>query len=165
MSRDVLQPSRFLGILVLGLSLLSWIYALSANAATDFSGWFEGASGYEKALAQHKSSKKPLFVYVYAPWCPYCQQFDENVLSSAYTRSALQNYLKVRLYPKTGPKERTIADQLGVEGYPSLYVKFANASRYQEVSRSVRLGGKTVLAGPTEFVQGLRKLAPDDSCC
>src|SRR5438067_6273611 len=47
-----------------------------------YSAWYEGASGYDAAIAEHHSSGKPLMLYFHADWCRYCTLLERDVLST-----------------------------------------------------------------------------------
>lgn len=52
----------------------------SVQASDLFAGWFDGADGYAQAFEKHTSSSKPLVVYFYTDWCPYCRRLENEIL-------------------------------------------------------------------------------------
>jgi len=93
-----------------------------------FDDWWSGASGYERALAQHERSGWPMLVYFYADWCPYCRQLDTATLATATVQQTLRRFVKVRINPERGRSELELARQFRIAGYPSLFIIPAAAS-------------------------------------
>lgn len=123
-------------LFVLFFCLLSIVYSPSSVFAGE---WLEGANGYARGQDQAKVSGKPLVLYVYTDWCPYCRKFEKHTLADAAVKKVLENFVLVRINPDNGSRENQISEQYGVEGYPSIY--FTNPSSgqvSQEVTRSVR---------------------------
>ena len=86
-------------------------------------GWYEGASGYERALVEQKSSGKPVMVYFHTAWCGYCKQLDHDVFSTgAFSQRYGASLLKVQINPEKGRDEASIARQYSVHGFPTVYI-------------------------------------------
>jgi hypothetical protein len=49
-------------------------------------GWYEGASGYQAALAEARADRHPVAVYFRTDWCPVCKEFDRALLSTPEVR-------------------------------------------------------------------------------
>ncbi|HNX68741.1 MAG TPA: thioredoxin family protein [Candidatus Omnitrophota bacterium] len=85
-------------------------------------GWYSGAAGYTKALAEYEKTNRPMAIYISVAWCPYCRAFEKEVLSSPWVREFLKDKIKVNINPESSRQENAIAFQYGVTGFPSFYV-------------------------------------------
>ena len=71
--------------------------------------------------------KKPLFVDVWAEWCPPCQHLKNNVFPSAEAQRALAGYVPVSLMTETRdrrpiPDAMRAAARFRVEAFPTLLI-------------------------------------------
>lgn len=91
----------------------------------------QGAVVWEHDLAAAQvralKEKKPLFVDVWAEWCPPCQHLKNNVFPTAEAQRALAGYVPVSLMTETRdrrptPGGREAAARFKVEAYPTLVV-------------------------------------------
>lgn len=97
--------------------------SVAAPAAGQWSdGWYQGASGYEKAIEEYRRTNKPMVVYMSVTWCPYCRKFEKEVLSSPRVQNVLRDMIKVALNPESGGRENAIAFQYGIRGFPSFFL-------------------------------------------
>lgn len=143
-------------ILVLAFSGYAVFNSVEARqqAAVVFKDWYEDQAGHERALADRKATHRPTLVYIYAPWCPHCQQFNANVLSNPSVRHFVSQYPHVRIAPDHGPGERQLMARYGAEGYPAFYVVMPDG-KVQHVDTFITapvVRPKT----PAEFIQSLR---------
>lgn len=83
------------------------------------SSWFQGVSGFERAMAQQKESGQPVAVYFYATWCPYCRALERDVLSKAKVEKHLERALKVKVDIDEDPD---LARQFGIASVPGFVV-------------------------------------------
>lgn len=81
--------------------------------------WYSGASGYQEALALQKSTAKPIALFFHTEWCQNCKRLRETVLATPEVERFLKNAIAVKINPESGLKERQIADNYGVRGYPT----------------------------------------------
>ncbi|MDH4226417.1 MAG: thioredoxin family protein [Deltaproteobacteria bacterium] len=95
--------------------------ATTTNNRLD-STWRNGRSGHDDAVDSRPSHKKPVLVYFYTDWCPYCKKLESSVLSSPDVVNALKDVKKVRINPEKGKDEYTLATKYGVTYYPSLFI-------------------------------------------
>lgn len=104
---------------------------LEQIAITNYSSekWFEGAGGYQEALATSRKTGAPIFLYVHTDWCGYCKKFEKSLLVNANVNVALSNFIKVKLNPEDGADEKLIHTSLGGGGYPSIYSKLPNTKK------------------------------------
>jgi thiol-disulfide isomerase/thioredoxin len=82
--------------------------------------WSEGARGFRSASNEQRASGSPMLLYFRTDWCPYCKEFDREVLSDSGVSTAIAPAVKVRINPEDGDDERALAKKFGVTGYPRL---------------------------------------------
>jgi thioredoxin-related protein len=139
------------------ICLLIALTGLPAGAAEfDTSNWFEGATGFEAALEQAKQSRKPLFVYFRTDWCPYCKQFEKELLSSHEVRQFCEDVIKVTINPEAGMDENRIAAAYSVRGFPAIFMHPVDGQPRQ-IRRTVMREGGVSLQTPEEFVETLSR--------
>jgi thiol-disulfide isomerase/thioredoxin len=120
--------------------------------------WYEGASGYQDAVAEARDTHKPMTVYFRTDWCPYCRRLDSELLGSGPVIAYLRSVVKVRINPEAGAVEKEIARRYGVTGYPSLYLHQAAAPSFAKFSAYTQGNDGWHLCSPEEFVDRVRKL-------
>ena len=96
--------------------------------------WSEGARGFRTASNEQRVSRRPMLLYFHTDWCPYCKQFDREILPDAEVAKAIAPAVKVRINPEKGADENEIARRYGVTGYPTLILVA------EEGAAPVRLG-------------------------
>lgn len=78
------------------------------------------------ALARAQREKKPLFVDVWAEWCPPCQHLKKNVFPTTEAQRALAGYVPVSLMTETRDRKpqpaAKAAERFRVEAYPTLLI-------------------------------------------
>jgi len=132
------------------LSLWSAVCGLWAVPAFASENWLEGANGYARGLDQAKLSGKPLILYFYTDWCPYCRKFENNILADAAVKKNLESFIRVQVNPDDGSRENELARQYRVSGYPT--VLFARASDLQ----GAEAAGRAIRA-PADFIQATNR--------
>jgi thiol:disulfide interchange protein len=118
--------------LLFSLVVSRWSSVASAEA------WLEGAAGYEQGVAQAKSANKPMVVMFYTDWCGYCRKLQKNVLSKPEVIKALSNFVQVRINPEKGSRESQLAEEYGIQGYPTVFFETPNSEK-----PPMELGGAT----------------------
>lgn len=93
-----------------------------SNSRKSSASWYSGASGYSQALKEHKRTRKPLAVYFYTDWCGYCKKFEKNTLPRSNVKQYMNSIIKVRINPDKGTREKSLARQYSVGGYPSFFM-------------------------------------------
>ena len=137
-------PWRLVPIRPLILVCLLFMGAQVGEAALD------GAGGFRQALEQSRQTGKPVAMFVYTDWCPYCRQFISKVLSSGEVRQYLAGIIEVRLNPEHGQAEEAIARRYGVTGYPTYFIFPPGSDQPRRVAAH---GGMA----PAQFVQECKK--------
>lgn len=102
-------------------------------AASDTYSWYEDADGYAEAFEIAKTEKRPLIVYFYTDWCPYCTNFSDDYLDDYDVDNYVANYLRVMINPEESVEERRIADQYKISGYPTFFILGPNQERSSEM--------------------------------
>ena len=103
-----------------------WRFVSGKSAAAG--PWYQGASGYEQAVAEQKSSGKPILLYFHTEWCGYCKRLEHDVFSTSTFGQKYSSVLKVKVNPETGSAERSLAERYGIHGYPTVFVVTAGAA-------------------------------------
>lgn len=87
--------------------------------------------GIEQALAAGKLSTRKIFIYVHAPWCPYCRRMNTEILNDPEVQEAIGAYFSpVRINTESAEtvryfeyemSEREFAGALRNESLPTIY--------------------------------------------
>ena len=117
------------------------------------SSWYESASDYLQAKEEQERLKVPLFVYFRTSWCPYCKKFEKDLLSSDEVTQFMKSVVKVRIDPEAGPEERSLANQYGVTGYPSIFIVPAGIDVHAKIYPFRDVGDTFAAVTPYEFVR------------
>lgn len=144
-------------LLVMGLGGVAIYRSLDVQnrVATSFQGWYEDATGYQRALADQTETQKPVLLYFYATWCPHCKQFAADVLSEPKTQDFVKAFPHVRIAPDNGEAEKKLMSEFGAEGYPAFYVVMPD-------QRRIRIDTFTNTSTPhaktgTEFIESIQE--------
>ncbi len=153
-----------LAVLVVAAFVALLAQALPAAAADtpgrpDFEGWYEGAAGLAEAFEVRQRDNLPLFLYIYTDWCPYCGQFERELLSDSEVDSYLDAVVAVRLNPESGGRESQLARQFGVRGYPTLVMYSADGRTASYVERMEMVDGSPQLMSGRTFLRVLDEAA------
>jgi len=84
--------------------------------------WDEGAAGYRRALAEQKTSGRPVLLYFHTSWCGWCSKLERDVLSTSDFRDGFRTALKVRVNPEENRANADLGAQFGVHSFPTVYV-------------------------------------------
>jgi thiol-disulfide isomerase/thioredoxin len=144
-------------------ALLVVACALSSGAAATerprFDTWLDGHEGMLEAMRQHEERGRPILVYFYTDWCPYCRQFENELLSEDYVEEYLEGVIKVRINPEKGAAESMISRHYGIRGFPALFVHSGRSKVVSTVDRLAVENGQPRLLEAEEFVDVLREAA------
>jgi len=136
--------------------LLLALAALPALAVEfDATDWHEGADGFERAVEEAKRYKKPLLIYFRTDWCPYCKQFERELLAAQTVQQHSEEIVKVMINPEAGREENQIAAAYQVRGFPAIFMHPSDLSQPRPVRRTVMRDGQVGLQTPEEFVETL----------
>lgn len=125
----------------------------------DFDGWYEGAAGLAEALEVQQRDRLPLFLYIYTDWCPYCRQFERELLTDDEVDGYLDAVLAVRMNPESGGQESRLAQRFGVRGYPTLVMYSADGETASYVERMEMVDGEPRLMTGRAFLRVLDEAA------
>ena len=104
------------------IAIFSLLFTFSLSA------WDEGADSYDSIKVRAKTSEVPFIVYVRVDWCPWCKKLDSLLQESAFDQ-LFYGKLAVKINPDNSPEEKMIAKNLGVTGYPSMFVIMPDGSK------------------------------------
>jgi len=137
--------------------LLIALVGLPVGAAEfETTNWFQGADGFEQAVEKAKQSRKPLLVYFRTDWCPYCKQFERELLSSSEVQQFCEDVVKVTIDPEAGSEENRLAAAYSVRGFPAIFMHPVDGQP-QQIRRTVRQDSSVRLQTPEEFVATLSR--------
>ena len=100
-----------------------WRFLSGKKAAAD--GWYQGADGYELAIAEQQSSGKPILLYFHTEWCGYCKRLERDVFSTSTFGQRYGSVLKVKVNPESSRAEHSLAERYGIRGFPTVFVVVA----------------------------------------
>jgi Thioredoxin-like domain len=89
---------------------------------------FRDAAGYVEALRLQKETGKPIALYFYVDWCPYCARLERGVLTSDGVRQYLKDILYVTVNPEHGKAEEVLFASFKGAGFPTFLMLTKNQS-------------------------------------
>lgn len=148
-----------MGILVLlAVIVIGRAAMVQQRVAHTFEGWNENYTGYQAALAEQKSTQKPVLVYFYADWCPHCKRFTAEVLSTPKMQDYVKRYPHVRIAPDNGQAEKQLMERYGAEGFPAFYVLKPDGEQ-TKIETHIQAGEEARLKKPDEFIEDIERAA------
>lgn len=126
--------SRCLLLLTLPLLLLASPSNAQSDADTSESdAWTDAMPVSEMTTAFDTAAdeEKFVFIYVYAPWCPYCQRIEQEVYTDGDVQALMNEHFVMVRVNADDPEEThqfegkevaapDLANRLGARGFPSL---------------------------------------------
>lgn len=105
----------------------------SATSVADVEGitWFDG--DVDAAFASAAQQGRLVFLYWGAEWCPPCYDLKAHVFPRPDFQQALRQFVAVYL-DGDAPGAQRIAEQFGVQGYPSVVVLKADRTELARIS-------------------------------
>ncbi len=107
-----------------------------AASQDPFAEWRSGASGHHEALDDQRKTGRPVALYFYTDWCPYCRRFEADLLASKEFAQYRKTITAVRINPEKGEAEETLATTYGVRGYPTFLILASGAGEPQRMRTS-----------------------------
>lgn len=86
--------------------------------------WLTDRNGYLVATTESAKENKPVLVYVYTDWCPYCKKLENIYFADKTVKATLSQFIKVKLNPEHSREDDQLFDSWGGRGYPSLFVQY-----------------------------------------
>jgi|GEM_PF-834110 len=121
-----MQEKRKRGFRLYGLLAVVVAIAASGSFQAKEESALRWAESLEKALAQAKSSGKPVFVDVYADWCGWCKKLEQEVFPQSKVAQLLnERYIPVRVDTDHDPG---FAQKYDISGLPTLLILEADGS-------------------------------------
>ncbi|PRY43056.1 thioredoxin-like protein [Spirosoma oryzae] len=119
--------------------LLLFCLLTGANAWAQQPGGIHFFSGsWQQVLAEARRQHKPIFLDVYAHWCPPCQRMAREALPNSLVGAAYNDrFINYQLDAETG-EGATLARQYGIASYPTALFLTPDG---QVVHRGVGYGG------------------------
>jgi thiol:disulfide interchange protein len=94
--------------------------------------------GFDAAVSQARSRRKPILVYVSAEWCPICKHIEREVFSNVVIRRRVEGMTLVHADVTAGDEaSRTLMQRLNAHGPPTLFVLAAGTGREMPRTRLV----------------------------
>jgi thioredoxin-like negative regulator of GroEL len=101
------------------VALLVVAVALAAPQAFAGGPWLTSLAAAQK---QAKEKKQFIFVDMFADWCGWCHQLEQQVFPSQVFQDATKNYVLLRLNTEDGGDGTRLAQQFGVSSLPTSVV-------------------------------------------
>lgn len=136
---------------------LGTVFATILTASSRGSSWLTDAPGYSEARRQHVGFNKPLVIYFYVDWCPYCRGLENEILNTSQVEGFLSGFPRVKVNPEHGANEEALAKQFGVHGYPNFLIIPMPGGTPRKISGWTRSGDQWVRAKPGEFLAECRE--------
>jgi thioredoxin-related protein len=147
-------------VLVLMISAVAVAPAVAQNRSNfDRRAWLQGAAGMVEAVNLFEKEGRPMVVYFYTDWCPYCRQFERDLLSLPEVEDYFSRLIAVLINPETGPEEAEIARYYGVQGYPAFFVHSIQNRTLSRIERFQFSGGRPRLKTAAEFIAACEEAA------
>ena len=89
---------------------------------------FRDSAGYQEALRLQMATGKPLALYFYVDWCPYCARLERVILSSDGVKRYLNDILYVSVNPEHGKAEEALFLSFKGTGFPTFLMLAKNQS-------------------------------------
>jgi protein disulfide-isomerase len=144
------MKSTFVSLFSLGHGLLSLVSYGSLLSSTNgqalasespakehaFDKWFSGSP--EQAFATAKATKKPVFLYWGAVWCPPCHEIKQQVFTKQRFLELMENVVPVYLDGDT-ERAQIWGEKLKVSGYPTLLLLDSDGKEIYRFTESVNI--------------------------
>ncbi|MDB5036244.1 MAG: hypothetical protein JWQ98_3485 [Chlorobi bacterium] len=146
--------ARLLSVMI-ALILLSGAFATKAHSQprpTAITAWGIGSAGYGDAM-RLSDGTKPVIVYFYADWCPFCKRLNSQILATPEVESYLGDVIRVKINPESGDGERALSELYKVKAFPAFIILSPATGR----QRMIHPFHKGVGMSPAQFVDACRE--------
>ena len=96
--------------------------AATATGQEGRSSRLQDAAGYEEALRLQRATGKPLALYFYVDWCPYCDLLQRTVLGRPEVKQYLDSLLYVSVNPEHGKAEKALFASFEGDSFPTFLI-------------------------------------------
>lgn len=104
----------------------AWILAVVLAAVTARAADVNWTHDYDEALKKAKTEKKLVMIDIYTDWCGWCKKLDKDVYTDKMVQEKLaKGFICVKINPEKNSKNKKVAKDMGVHGYP--YIGFFDA--------------------------------------
>jgi thioredoxin-related protein len=117
------------------MKLFAMIVASVLAAGTLWAGEVKWEKNYADGLAQAKKEKKLVMVDVYTDWCHWCKKLDKDTYANKEVAEKLaKEFISIKLNPEKSTKNRKVAEEFGVRGYPNIIFLDSDGKKLAQLS-------------------------------
>ena len=127
--REVIHSERRFPVLLMALL---WLFLASSLSAAPR--WY---SSLDRALQDSRTNNRPVYLHIYADWCPVCRRMERTVYPDPSVAPELEKFVKVRV---NGENNSEIAERFGVRGFPTLVFMDKNGYVINRISGGMDTG-------------------------
>ncbi|MEO5930506.1 MAG: thioredoxin fold domain-containing protein [Candidatus Kapaibacterium sp.] len=141
--------------MLIPLLFLSGAFTTEAHAqpkAPPATAWGVGSAGYGEAM-KLSDGKKPLIVYFYADWCPFCKRLNSQILATPEVEGYLGDIIRVKINPESGGGERALSELYNVKAFPA-FIILSPATGKQ---RMIHPFHKGIGMSPAQFIEACQE--------
>ncbi len=93
------------------------------SAANSLKGWPQGADNYKIVHDIAVKEEKPLLVYFYTDWCPFCKRLNSEYIASPEFRKLSSGIYRVQINPeKSKSGDMLFKNNYKGTGFPAVFV-------------------------------------------
>tara|TARA_R110000868_G_scaffold332584_2_gene593611 strand:- start:201 stop:836 length:636 start_codon:yes stop_codon:yes gene_type:complete len=138
------------------LVIMTTYYYASMNTTKEIPSFINAKDSYQlnEMVRQAKDTNKPVIIYFYAAWCPYCHMVEKNVLRKNSVQKNLKNIVAISVDATTMTQATMgMMDDYNVRGFPTFIVY----DQYGEIIEPYQLQGKISAAGMNGALEDIMK--------
>lgn len=118
-----------IAVVAIGLVLAGYVLT-STDGNESSSGSLNWSTDINSALNTAKETNKPVLVDVYASWCSYCKQMDENTFQNSQVQQKLLNYVLVKV---NGDENPDFVKKYQIYGYPTILIMDSSGNLVKKI--------------------------------